>query len=1027
LLLGSVGGAIALWLPFRDPRPPEAAPRARVPDAAPKPKPPERPVRPAPTRPLAVLPFSPSDEPVVALDLELLADTPPGGFPGGLPVVALPPLDRPRLVGASGDLPDSVPSLPPQEERRLDTVVNRFIRYDIGRLRGLEGQRALLDFRRLGPEAIPALVRGLNKSCMIEASCPCLVIRARLTHLLQTCRDPELLIKARDNIGRGVVRPVHLYHLTALRQLCEQRLETSRELLRERIPQLIGALKAPTPAVRREAANTLGCIGRDAHPAAPALVAVLRDADPQVRGRAGRALAEIGPRAVPLLLDAARTIKEPEARALAYLALAESRPLSAATVRALAADVKATRPELRAPAHLALARIGTASIPHLVAALREGDAGAAVALGLIGPPAAAAVEPLAESLGSRTKDLRIAAHHALVRIGSSSVAPLVRALPSADPKVRFSAAIALGKIGRPAPEVVSALTRTLRDPVRAIRLAALSALVRIDPENREANPALAEAVPVLHEALRHKNPALRTWAAASLAKVGREARRVRDRLIECLRDPSPLVRTRAAEALGRIDPDNRRAAKALVQALRDTSPAVRTAAGASLVRLGAVAVPDLLEQLRQATGAARASAVLARIGPAAVPGLKALLADGDPDLRARSAACLRQAGPRAKAAASSVREALADGNTAVRREAALALAAVDPGSAGAVLVACLKDPESEVRLAAGEALAQLGRPVVPLLASSLDDRDPRVRREAALTLKRVGESARSAIGALTRALGDPDSEVRARAADALREVMPRLEGPPDEPTRQALAALVDQLQDPEEEVHIAAHLALIKVGPGAVPFLAAGLQARRAALRRGAVETLKKIGPEASAAVPDLIVALKDTDDEVREGAGWALEEIDAELKKAVPGLLRALAAPATAHPLSAGKRKGDWAERPVAELLAAIGNVPEKHHALLTELANRPGEQTIIALARCLFSDDEPTRGLGRTLLGRHLSGRPTGSTEDNAQRALTEPNRLLTEGRKAQAHTQLRRLIRLQPRTRAAERARETLAGQR
>jgi hypothetical protein len=103
----------------------------------------------------------------------------------------------------------SIPELTKEEEEKLDQVIDRFMQYDIGRLQGDEGRAALRDFKKLGPEAIPALIRGLNRAATIEHSCPVVVIAEKLQRLLMASNDFELLEFAKDNIGAGVGRTRH--------------------------------------------------------------------------------------------------------------------------------------------------------------------------------------------------------------------------------------------------------------------------------------------------------------------------------------------------------------------------------------------------------------------------------------------------------------------------------------------------------------------------------------------------------------------------------------------------------------------------------------------------------------------------------------------------------------------------------------------------------------------------------------------------------------------------------------------------
>ncbi|HEY7310800.1 MAG TPA: hypothetical protein VH643_15660 [Gemmataceae bacterium] len=111
----------------------------------------------------------------------------------------------------------SLPYLTKEEEEKIDEIIDRFMLYDIGRLQGEAARKALKDFKDLGPEAIPALVRGLNRAAMIEHSCPVVVIAQKLGKLLGTSEDRELLEFVCDNIGAGVGRTRHAGVLKDLR------------------------------------------------------------------------------------------------------------------------------------------------------------------------------------------------------------------------------------------------------------------------------------------------------------------------------------------------------------------------------------------------------------------------------------------------------------------------------------------------------------------------------------------------------------------------------------------------------------------------------------------------------------------------------------------------------------------------------------------------------------------------------------------------------------------------------------------
>ena len=92
------------------------------------------------------------------------------------------------------------------QESSYDEIVDRFIEYDLGRLHGEKAKKARRDFQNLGEYAIPALVRGLNKSAAYHASCPVGVISHKLTQAVQRTSDPELARYAIRHVGDGVTK-----------------------------------------------------------------------------------------------------------------------------------------------------------------------------------------------------------------------------------------------------------------------------------------------------------------------------------------------------------------------------------------------------------------------------------------------------------------------------------------------------------------------------------------------------------------------------------------------------------------------------------------------------------------------------------------------------------------------------------------------------------------------------------------------------------------------------------------------------
>jgi hypothetical protein len=128
--------------------------------------------------------------------------------------LAADPAETPRKPSI---IAPSLPQLTREEEDKLDEIVERFMKADTGQLRGLEARQAVKDFEALKPEAIPALIRGLNKAATMQHSCPVLMISKKLNSFLMASEDQQLLEYARDEIGAGVGRSRHSGTLQDLR------------------------------------------------------------------------------------------------------------------------------------------------------------------------------------------------------------------------------------------------------------------------------------------------------------------------------------------------------------------------------------------------------------------------------------------------------------------------------------------------------------------------------------------------------------------------------------------------------------------------------------------------------------------------------------------------------------------------------------------------------------------------------------------------------------------------------------------
>ena len=147
------------------------------------------------------------------------------------------------------------------------------------------------------------------------------------------------------------------------------------------------------------------------------------------------------------------------------------------------------------------------------------------------------------------------------------------------------------------------------------------------------------------------------------------------------------------------------------------------------------------------------------------------------------------------------------------------------------------DEDYDVRRAAGEALAGLGRAAVPPLVASLRDEDPAVRTQSARAISYLREQAESAVPDLIEAMSDREIDVRRAAILALTAVAPTSD--------EVLPVFVKALKDED------------------------------AAVRAKAAEDLGRFGLRAKSALPALRDLLQDPDAGVRDAVQEALERID--------------------------------------------------------------------------------------------------------------------------------------------------------
>lgn len=256
---------------------------------------------------------------------------------------------------------------------------------------------------------------------------------------------------------------------------------------------LIKVLKYDMKEIKELVRKALAKIGK---PAINLLISNLKNRDEKVRHASYKALTEIGKQAVEPLIKAMQD-KSEWVRRYAADALGEI------------GDESAIEPLLEVLGDIgeasdALGKLGNKAVDPLIQALENGNIAAVYALGKIGD--AKATEPLIRFLHRKNINYEYVVS-ALVELGQSAVAPLIKALEDNKEKVRESAYAALIEIGRPA---VDPLIQLLDGDNQCMKYA-------IDALGQIGDKRAADA---LIKAMDNKDEDIGLAAAYALAKIG---------------------------------------------------------------------------------------------------------------------------------------------------------------------------------------------------------------------------------------------------------------------------------------------------------------------------------------------------------------------------------------------------------------------------------------------------------------------------------------------------------------------------
>lgn len=452
---------------------------------------------------------------------------------------------------------------------------------------------------------------------------------------------------------------------------------------------------------------------------------------------------------------------------------------------------------------------------------------------------------------------------ALVRYGQRVTDLLIEQLQAEDLEVRLAAVLALGEIGD--MKAVPALSELLSEDSQ-LTIATANALAQIG--DRRAYDALLGKI-------GHPDAAVRQAVVAALNSLGHP-----DMLaatIDLLQDNDPHVRESAVKIAGYFAFNE--CVTLLLERTRDPDEKVRQTAIELIPYLeNGPVLATLVEALEKETPAVRAAAARA-LGQLesglAYPYLLAALKDPDDGVRYYAARSIGWNGyPEAVDALSLM--AVADPAHQVRIAAVEALGQIGGTRVVSILTPLAQDETigSDLMQATLTALGEIGHPdSLPPLLAALRSPDVERRMHAAKALgKRGGMEVEGALQSL--AVRDTEVRVVQAAIEALAQLS----------TAEAIEALVELTANPtRNQVCI---LALANLGEAQIEAIGRGLNHPNPKVRCAVVEVLTRLKhPRASEL---LMVALDDGDTSVRLAAVSALEHLGnryAERKIAVLAL----------------------------------------------------------------------------------------------------------------------------------------------
>ncbi len=369
---------------------------------------------------------------------------------------------------------------------------------------------------------------------------------------------------------------------------------------------------------------------------------------------------------------------------------------------------------------------------------------------------------------------------------------------STDPAVRQAAVRTLPYFGPPARKYTTVLIYFLsatNEPDASVRADAATALGSIGFDEKDAK-GFQEGMTALGKMILDEQRPVRLHAISALANFGPYAKSGITSLTAALRDTSSWeVRKAAAEALGRVGLDpmagpDAAVMKALTASLADKSSPVRLAVILALKDLGKSPRPAEVTAEIKALEACIADSdkivgIWARtllmfldektyLNEKTLTVLSKHLDDTDLRVRIQAAYALGNLGAKARSKVQDVIAATKDKEPNFAVAAISMLGHFDEPAAATALGKLLKDEELAHRCAAARAIGSLGvlgKPLVPELIETLNDKENDLVVSAIAGLAGLGETANAAVPVLKKLAADTkDETVKAAAEQAAKYI-----------------------------------------------------------------------------------------------------------------------------------------------------------------------------------------------------------------------------------------------------------------